>query len=129
MNRKTVLALPALTAALFAAACSGSPETPVSPTLTTPTELGANPDGSTLKVNAPTGLSPSGGVHVDRNQVQLVFQPSAGRHVQPLGAQHFIELFDQNQRRIAQWTTPAATVTTPGSSTGRSGADSDRRAR
>ena len=113
MLRRTVLASPALAIALLAAACSGSPETPVSPTLATPGSADANPDGSTLKVNPPTGLSPSGGVEVASNQVRLTFQPAAGKHVEPFGVQHRIELYDQRQQRIAEWTTVAASVTTP----------------
>lgn len=113
MMRRPMLAVPVLAAALLAAGCSGSPETPVSPSQTAPAALGAAEDGSTLKVNAPSGLSPSGGAEVTSNQVTLVFQPAAGRHVQPLGMQHRVELYDGQQRRIAQWTTPGATVTTP----------------
>lgn len=46
----------------LAAACSGSPETPLSPSGTTGTSgLGAAADGSTLKVTAPAPQSPSNG--------------------------------------------------------------------
>lgn len=59
MNRKTKLcSLVAMMA--FAAGCSGSPETPLSPTgAASATGLAANPDGSTLKVTAPSPQSPS----------------------------------------------------------------------
>lgn len=52
-------ALPCLAAAVaMTVACSGTPETPLSPSASTGTTLGVNPDGSTLKIDAPTLTSP-----------------------------------------------------------------------
>jgi hypothetical protein len=111
MIRRNVLPWPML-AVLLLSACSDRMETPVSPSLGPPAGLDANPDGSTLKVHAPTGLAPSGGTAVEGNEVRLTFQPASGRHVQPFGVQYHVELFDQRQQRIQNWTTPATSVTT-----------------
>src|SRR3982751_4732909 len=63
MNRK-VLYCTATGVLALAIACSKSTPNPTSPSATTPTETGAAADGSTLKVNAPTTTSPTGGVQV-----------------------------------------------------------------
>ena len=113
MIRRNLLAPAAIAVALLAAGCSGGADSPVAPSPAAEGSLSANPDGSTLKVNPPTALTPSGGVEVDSNQVRLTFQPATGRYVQPSGMQHRVELFNQNGSRIAQWMTVATAVTTP----------------
>lgn len=67
-----------LTAAMaLAVGCSGSPETPLSPTAaTSATGLAANPDGSTLKMTAPTPLSPGGGETLGSRRPSFSFRNS-----------------------------------------------------
>jgi hypothetical protein len=64
MHRKVLLYT--ATAVLgVAVACSKSTPNPTSPSSSTPSETEAAPDGSTLKVPAPTTTSPTGGGQVD----------------------------------------------------------------
>jgi hypothetical protein len=67
-----------MASALAIAACTGTPQTPASPTGTTATDSALNPDGSNLKVTAPSGLSPSSGT-VDSLRPTLSFNGSTGR--------------------------------------------------
>lgn len=92
--RSRVFVATALPSLLFAAACSQAPSAPLSPTglegATT-----ANADGSTLKVTAPTILSPRGGAVVDTTRPALVFSAATGRFAS-VALQHRIEAFDGN---------------------------------
>jgi hypothetical protein len=65
--------------ALTVTGCSGTPQTMLSPTGTDVTTVALNPDGSSLKVTAPTGLSPSGGATLDTIRPTLTFNASATR--------------------------------------------------
>jgi len=58
---KTVYSALAIVFAVTVAACSGTPGTPLSPSAATGGSLGANPDGSTLKIGAPTLNAPING--------------------------------------------------------------------
>jgi hypothetical protein len=80
MQRQITLAWPVV-CALAIAGCSGTPETVLSPSAATPEISFANPDGSTIKVGAPTGLSPNGEV-VSTRRPQLSFRAPTGRFVQ-----------------------------------------------
>jgi hypothetical protein len=66
-----------MASALTLAACSGAPGTPASPTGGSAADAALNPDGSNLKVTAPTGLSPSSGT-VDSRRPTLSFNGSSG---------------------------------------------------
>ena len=59
-----------LSAAL--AACSNSPQSPVSPDTSAPAVEAAGPSGETLKIAAPATLSPAGGVQADASLVLVV---------------------------------------------------------
>ena len=115
MNRRTMILWQALALALLVTGCSGSPESPVSPTRAAAGGVDAdvNADGSTLKVNAPTNLSPSGGALVGSNQVTLAFAAASGKYVPVDGIQHRVELFNQNGTLIAAWLTGDSSVLTP----------------
>jgi hypothetical protein len=69
------LAIPSL---MLAAACSQSPQSPVSPSVAA-SSTAANPDGSTLKVTAPTLVSPVNGDRVDSTRPTFVFNNATGR--------------------------------------------------
>ena len=77
MQQKT-LSVWAIACALTIAACSSSPQTTLSPSAVDSTSGALNPDGSSLKVDAPTGLSPNG-VTVDSVRPTLTFNASSGR--------------------------------------------------
>lgn len=65
MKLRIPCAAGAAIALAWTAACSSAPSAPVSPSSTSVTETGAAPDGSTLKVTAPTPISPANGAEVD----------------------------------------------------------------
>lgn len=97
MHRKT-LALTAVCALTFAA-CSGTPETLLSPTSAAPTSAALNPDGSSLKVTPPTGLSPNGDQVLNNVRPTLTFTPATGR----FGAanlQHELEIVNANEQVV-----------------------------
>jgi hypothetical protein len=92
MNRKTLCGWMVICAAVgvTAGACSSSPETPLSPTGVLETATFANPDGSTVKVGAPSGLLPNGG-SIDTRRPELSFNNATGRF-QQVGYAYDIEI-------------------------------------
>ena len=91
MIRKTLYSW--LTAgAMLVAACSGAPETPVSPSGAGPAASSLNADGSSLKASAPTGLSPNGGV-INTLRPTLTFN-NATALFQQVGYAYDIEVQD-----------------------------------
>lgn len=83
MNRKTKFCSLVATMAL-AAGCSGSPATSLSPTgATSVPGLTANPDGSTLKVTAPSPQSPSSGETVGSVRPSFSFGGAASANNVP----------------------------------------------
>ena len=90
--RSRALVLAALPSLLFCAACAQTPSAPLSPS-GIEGSTAANPDGSTLKVTAPTVVSPRGGVVVDGIRPSLVFTPSTGRFTS-VSLQYRIEAYD-----------------------------------
>lgn len=78
MRRNTTLAWLAA-CALAVNGCSSTPETMLSPTAVEPTATFVNPDGSTVKVGAPTNLTPTGGATIDTLRPTLSFSAAAGR--------------------------------------------------
>jgi hypothetical protein len=81
---------------LTIAACSGTPQTPVSPSGTTPSDGALNPDGSSLKVTAPSGLSPSGGTTTSSRRPTLSFTGSTGRFQAVSISGYDLEVFNPN---------------------------------
>ena len=78
--KRTILqgGLVAVALAAVAVSCSNKPETQLTPSGVTETATFANPDGSTVKANAPTGLSPNGGT-LDTRRPTLSFTNASGR--------------------------------------------------
>jgi len=74
MKRSVAFSSLVLPLGLFMAACSGTPQTPVSPSAAVDGNLAANADGSTLKVTAPALLSPSGGETLNTRRPTFVIQ-------------------------------------------------------
>jgi hypothetical protein len=80
-------------------ACSGTPQTMLSPTGVGPASTALNPDGSNLKVTAPSGLSPSGAVVVDTVRPTLTFTAASGRHTgAPLD--HELQIVNSNDQVV-----------------------------
>lgn len=65
----------------MAVGCSRGADTPTSPTGAPQTSGAALPDGSTLKANAPSLQSPTGGNRIETTRPTLVVGRSTGRHV------------------------------------------------
>ena len=79
MQRNTSFVLPAV-CALIMAACSGTPQTMVSPTGVAATDAALNADGSSLKVTSPRDLGPNGAT-VGTLRPTLTFTNATGRFV------------------------------------------------
>jgi hypothetical protein len=71
----------ALAATIALAACSGSPQSPTSPSAAIGGDTTAAADGSTLKVTAPSLLSPINGARVDTIRPLLSWTASTGNYV------------------------------------------------
>lgn len=80
MSRKTNL-MGLACALATAVACSGTPQTPTSASAALGTDAAVNADGSTLKITAPTDLSPSGNETITTRRPTLRFSNPAGRFV------------------------------------------------
>jgi len=83
-------------------ACSQQASHPTSPTQATLGVAGDGADGNTLKVGAPTPVSPDAGVEVDDDDPDLVLDnaTSTFAHSRPLA--YVFEVFDANDRMVYQ---------------------------
>lgn len=79
MKRTTALCSFATAVAVSLAACSGSSQSPLSPSSVSDSGSAANADGSTLKTTAPTLLSPLDGVELDTRRPTFTFANATGR--------------------------------------------------
>lgn len=93
MYRKTLWAWIAVCALTFAA-CSGNPETMLSPSGAARTVATLNPDGSSLKVNAPTGLSPNN-ASIDTTRPTLTFNAATALYG-TANTDHELEIVNAN---------------------------------
>jgi hypothetical protein len=97
------LAIPSL---MLVAACSQSPQSPVSPSIAAGGDTTANPDGSTLKVTAPTPVSPVNGDRIETQRPTFTFNNASGKYsTVPLS--YRIQLLDaagalQGERTVVQ---------------------------
>jgi len=107
MKHQTFIAFTAASALAFTLACSGQPGAPTSPTSLDPSGSQANADGSTLKVTAPVGVSPTGGIEIDDTSPDLVINNSTGKFVQNLALTYVFEVLDA-QNRVAYRSNPVA---------------------
>ena len=105
-----------LSSLVLAAACSQSPQSPVSPSAAA-SDTAANPDGSTLKVTAPTPVSPVNGDRLETQRPTFTFANSSGRF-QSVALSYRIQLFDNNGNPVGE-----RTITQAGS--GQTSYDSD----
>jgi hypothetical protein len=98
MFRPTKFALIAL-CAFTLTACSGTPETVLSPSATDSGSAALNPDGSNLKVTAPTNLSPGGGAVIDTVRPTLTFT-SANARFQGGPLDHELQVVNANDQVV-----------------------------
>jgi hypothetical protein len=92
MRKILFVGLIAITAAA-ATRCSGTANAPMSPSAVAGGESALNPDGSNLKVTAPSGLSPSGGGTVDTIRPTISFNASTGRFATAPALAYEIEVY------------------------------------
>jgi hypothetical protein len=92
------LAIPSL---MLVAACSQSPQSPVSPSLGAGGDATANPDGSLLKVTAPAPVSPENGAVTDGVRPTVTFRNSSGRHAS-VALGYRVQVFDAAGTVIAE---------------------------
>jgi hypothetical protein len=92
MLRRLVLRGLTVPSLLLAAACSQSPQSPVSPSVAEGSAA-ANPDGSTLKVTAPVPVSPVNGDRIETQRPSFTFTNASGRFTS-LALSYRIQLFD-----------------------------------
>lgn len=103
MTRRTWSALGGvaiLTAAISAVGCSGEAASPSAPSTVPAAQLGANPDGSTLKVSAPTLQSPTNFFQLDDMTPVFRFNNAQGVYV-PAALGHEVELLTEGGQRLA----------------------------
>jgi hypothetical protein len=89
-NRLLALAVAVVTAVSMG--CSQSPSAPAAPSPADPASAGALPDGATLKVTAPTLMSPVGGVLVEDLDPDLVIGNSQPMFVPSLPLAYVFEV-------------------------------------
>ncbi len=105
MNRKTALYSLATALAVSLAGCSGSSPSPLSPSSVETSDTAANPDGSTLKVTAPTPLSPIDGVKLGTRRPTFTFANAAGKY-SAAALIYRIQLLDTGGNLIGEVTVP-----------------------
>lgn len=97
MNHKTCSAFALSVFAAIGLACSQNPSSPIAPSSAGRQNPDAAADGSTLKVTAPTPVSPLGGVEIDDLDPDLVITNSTGRFVQGVVLSYIFEVFEEGQ--------------------------------
>lgn len=97
MLQKRVLLCACATVLAVAVACSKQPSTPVSPSSAPDSGAAAAPDGSTLKSNAPTPISPVNGAQPDT--VVLTASKATGKY-SDISPSYEFEIFNAANTRI-----------------------------
>jgi hypothetical protein len=122
MNYKRCSAFALSVFAAIALACSQSPSAPNAPSAVGRSNPDAAGDGSTLKVTAPTPVSPVGGAEIDDLDPDLVITNSTGRFVQGVVLSYIFEVFEEGQ---LVYTSPAIPQGPDGQTTHEIGIDLD----
>src|SRR6266542_6853217 len=95
MKRTLSLLSVTVCALAIAVACSKHSSDPTAPTAINPAMIGANADGSTLKVTAPTLQSPVNGVRLPQGEpVVLTFANSTAMFVASVPLSYRIEVMN-----------------------------------
>ena len=98
--KKTSLFAFVVAATAATIACSQTPAAPVSPSGTDPISAEAGPNGETLKVSAPTLVSPVGGVEITDRSPDLVINNAAPRFSPSLPLSYVFEVRDEENRVV-----------------------------
>ena len=112
--RRRYLLFGAMAAVALAMACGDSGTGPASPTGPSPAAGGstANPDGSNLKITAPTPVSPANGSTLDYSTPTLVAQAATGKFV-TAQVQHRFEVRDEGNTLVVNRLQPATSLALP----------------
>lgn len=112
--RRRYLLFGAMAAVALAMACGDSGTGPASPTGPSPAAGGstANPDGSNLKITAPTPVSPANGSTLDYSTPTLVAQAAAGKFV-TAQVQHRFQVRDEGNALVVDRLQPATSLALP----------------
>jgi hypothetical protein len=116
MIRRTLLGAVALLVAVMPmVGCGGSPGGPAAPGPVPAGLLGANPDGSTLKVTTPAHVSPTNSFELENMTPVFRFTPAQGRHVS-VALTHQVEVRTETGVHVQTLAVPAGAtqVTYPG---------------
>lgn len=99
MKKTSLFALVvAATAVTFA--CSKAPASPASPAGTDPISTEAGPDGSTLKADAPTLVSPVGGAEIEDLDPELVINNVTPRFAPNVPLSYVFEVVNEENRVV-----------------------------
>jgi hypothetical protein len=114
MQKKGLLCLAPIVALALAAACGGNDKQPVSPSPSASASLArgnATSDAVTLKANAPTLVSPIGGVRLTTGQVTLTFQAATAKYVTGESFSYRVQLLDASSNVLEEKTGTATSYT------------------
>ena len=104
MSRKMYLVTGLSALLALTMACGRQSAAPVSPTSVSsvPLDETAGASGQTLKVSAPTLLSPANGAELQNSTVALTCAPPAGPNTltAPLGLAYDFEIYDANNAKV-----------------------------
>jgi hypothetical protein len=100
MKKQTLFAFFATVATAAAIACSQAPTPPTSPAGSDPVSGTLGPDGSGLKVAAPTLVSPAGGAEVEDLDPSLVINNVTARFAPTLPLSYIFEVVDAEGRVV-----------------------------
>lgn len=100
MKKQTLFAFTVAAATAVTLACSQAPAPPTSPAASDLTSTNAGPDGSTLKVPAPTLVSPSGGAEIEDLDPELVINNVTPRFASSVPLSYVFEVVDAEGRVV-----------------------------
>ncbi|HVL67874.1 MAG TPA: hypothetical protein VM364_11475 [Vicinamibacterales bacterium] len=100
MRYQRIFALGVAVATATTLACSQAAPAPTSPAAGTPPASDAAADGSTLKVTAPTIVSPTGGIEVQDLDPDLVINNSTPKFVSSLPLSYVFEVIDKDNKVV-----------------------------
>jgi hypothetical protein len=91
---RTYASISAIAVAIFASACTKSPQAPASPNASSPTAASAAADGSTLKSTAPTPQSPINGQQPQSLDIVLTLANAAAKYADGLNPTYRFQVYN-----------------------------------
>jgi hypothetical protein len=100
MKKQTLFAFVGAVATATAIACSQAPAPPTSPGASDPVSAALGPDDSSLKVGAPTLVSPAGGVEIEDLDPTFVINNVTARFASTVGLSYVFQVVDAEGRIV-----------------------------